>query len=696
MLRTNTRILRILMALTVASFVVIAGCSTKSTLDTGVPANATVTISATPTTIEQNQTTVVEATVTDGGNGVANQVVTFSVTPPDAGFFSPASDTTDASGVAATVFTGTKTGDVTITASIAGSTLSGTIALAVNQAAQTGSGNVNVSVSPSLLLANGTDTAQVTIAVRDELGQPAPDGTVIKITAGEKFVDVDGNGYWSDGIDSLVFDANANGTWDGIGLIPSTATTSGGTGTAVVNYISGNDAFTVYIKVTVDDNGISGWDEFTLQLSPNTTVGSIYLVSDSLSLSVKQTGGIETSQLRATCFDVNGNPVPEGITVNFLILDGPGGGEGLGNSGYGPFVAVTNSQGMASAPVHSGTVSGTIRIRAYVDTILSNAAQVLVAAGPPAYIVVGAEKCNVPWWDGVGFMNPIVAVVSDIYHNPVNDSTVVYFSTDEGTIMSHEKRTEKGQGIATSNWIAGTNVPTADGIVKIYAETAGGTVADTSFFYNTFVTDTLIVTGMPSSMPADGQTTAIVTVTGLDFNGLPVVGGTKFEGDAVHLGVPGGTLEDGCFTSSDRVKIQSKTLKQDESLTGANDDGIGAVDIVTFWNGTAATAIPVTLTTGFAHRASSSINVQSSANAGEALPVSVTIVDRNLNPLGDHTLTLTASGGVVTGGTQETDGYGEASGFTWTAPATAGDYTLTITDTDPRGGIVLTKTVTVN
>ena len=80
----------------------------------------------------------------------------------------------------------------------------------------------------------------------------------------------------------------------------------------------------------------------------------------------------------------NENNVPEGIVVNFQIISGPGGGERLGNVGYGPYPAVTNAQGVATAPFHSGTASGTVRIRAYADTVLSNATQVLISAGPPA------------------------------------------------------------------------------------------------------------------------------------------------------------------------------------------------------------------------------------------------------------------------------------------------------------------------
>lgn len=681
--------------LTLVGVAFVAGCDSKNKVET--PSNTSVTLSAPSGSVAINTPVLVEATVMSGSSPVAGQSVTFSVNPSGDGSFDPSTATTDADGVAVTYFTGDVTGSMTIFATLTGSSTYASRGVSVTDAS-TGNSNVTVSLTPSLLLANGSDTSEVTIVVKDANNNPVSDGTIIKITAGERFVDIDGNGYWSNGIDSLVFDANSNNTWDAIGLVPSTATTSGGTGTATVNYISGNDALTVYIKVTVTDNNTNGSSEVSLQLTPNASINTIYLSSDSLNLAVTQTGGIETALLRASCFDVNGNRVPEGLPVSFIILDGPSGGEYIGPVGtdYGPYDAVTNSQGVASIPMHSGTISGTVRIRAYTPDAISNATQVLISAGPPAYIVVGAEDCNLQYWDVVGGFNPIVAVVSDIYLNPVPDSTVVYFSTDEGSMMSHLARTEELQGIAKSIWISGNNVSTADGQVLVMAETAGGTVADTSFFYNSYVPETITASGMPTTIPADGITKAVVVLNGADINGWPVLSGTQIDADATYLSVEGGTLEDGCFGASARVKITSSTLEVDNSMTGGNDNGIGAVDQVVYWcGGTAAVTYNVSLTTGFAYGGNSSVTIPGNAAVGEFVNISAIIQDRFGNPLGDHTLILSANSGTVTGASQETNSYGEAVGFRWT-PSDTGSYTLTITNTDPRGsGLVLSKTVTV-
>lgn len=678
------------------AFLMVFGCSSKNTVDNEIPTGSVISVAASPTSVETNETSVVEATVTANAVGLVDQAIYFSVSPSSAGTVTPQYDTTEADGVAATVFTASQEGAVVIQAQIVGTAVSSSVGLSVTQGS-VGTGNVNVSVSRSLLIANGHDTSEVTVVVRDELGQPAADGTLIKLVVGEKFIDKDGNGYWSENIDSLLADANGNGVWDSYGQIPSTVTVSGGEGQATVNYISGDEAYTVYIKVTVDDNGLQGDAELSVQISPNSVLYSIYLASDSVTLSVAQTGGIETATLRATGYDTHGNPVSEGIPIVFAILDGPGGGEQVDTLDYGPDTAYTNNQGMATTTISSGTVSGTVRIRAYFGTVLSNATQVLIAAGPPEHIVIGASECNVAYWDNVADSVDIVAVVSDVYLNPVNDSTVVYFSCDEGTMMATQLRTQGGKGIATSAWFAGNNVPTADGLVWIYAETSGGTVRDSAVFLNTHLPETLVITGWQNSLLADGTSNFSIWIEAFDVNDNFVVGGTTFEAEANYLTVAGGAFQNGCFSASDRVKITSATLDFDASLTGANDDGIGAIDYVTYWaQGGAAITRVCTLLTGTAYSGNSQISGPSTAAPAEQVRFSVKIADRWANPLGDHTLNMTASGGVVTGGTQETDAYGEAYGFIWTAPAGEGDYNITVTDTDPRGGgMVLTKKVTV-
>ncbi len=696
------------------ALIALIGCDSKSVLD-DVPAGTTsVSVSSSPASITENTTSIIEATVISNSVGLANQSVTFAVSPASAGYFTPAVGTTDSSGVVATVFTGISVGTATITCTVGGGATSGTTAMSVTTSTQSGTGgNVGISASPTVIFAGGTDTSVVTIVVRDANGQPAPDSTLVKLTAGEQFIDIDGNGYWSAG-DSLLVDANNNGIWDAIGAIsPIPAFTSGGTGQVTVNYISGSEPTSVFIKATVDENGISGTIETPILLTPDATIASIYMNSDSVSLVIKGTGGIETSVLFATGYDYLGNPVPEGLPIIFSIIDNPYNPLFPGNDSahladvlpHETFTAYTNSQGVAQCAISSGHYSGTVRIRAKNGPALSEATQLLIASGPPVNIWVGIgaeDDCNVPYWNIVNERVDVVAVVSDYMHNPVNDSTVVYFTTDESTVKSHEARTQDGDGTASTEWISGQTSAPADGIVWVIAETAGGTVKDSAWIFSSGITAGVTNSGASDTISvfADGDSKFLITFLGTDVNGNPVDDGTPYKMYSTYLDVSDDLFEGVCGAAVAEVEVTSMTLKADYSMTGGSDDGIGAVDFLNLSSFGGSSGYTILLQTGIANKSMSTGNADpSTVRLSGYTDIDVFIADRWGNPLGDHTLNMTSSTGTVTGATQNTNMYGEATGFRWTAPADSasiGDHVVTITDTDARGNnLVLNVKVTV-
>jgi hypothetical protein len=177
--------------------------------------------------------------------------------------FHPASDTTAADGTVATVFTAASSGTATLQATVSGTTL--TTSLLINDNTS-GSGRITVSVTPLLLTANSADSANVLITATKKDGTPISDGMTIFLCAGERFEDRDRDGYFTRGVDSLIYDVNANDQWDPIGSIPATATTSGGT--ASVYYRSGNQATTVYVRATMIDSGDVSFAEVSAKLNP--------------------------------------------------------------------------------------------------------------------------------------------------------------------------------------------------------------------------------------------------------------------------------------------------------------------------------------------------------------------------------------------------------------------------------------------
>jgi adhesin/invasin len=650
-----------------------------------------------PTDFVVGETAVVEVTATDAGSDPIDGLsIDFVVSPSAGGYFTPPTVTTNANGIASTVFTSSQTGTMSIGAQAEGANSTYTN-INVSSSGQQSSGNMTIGVSPSLLTADGASTATVTITVEDAGGNPAPDQTLVLITAGERFDDVDGDGYFSAN-DSLMIDYNANDTWDPVGFISATAMTDA-TGTATVTYTAGTDATTAYIKATV--NGTVDFDgsvETSIQLTPDADIYAIELSTDVSGLQVRHTGGIETTNLEAICYDVHGNFVPEGLAVNFVITNGPDGGENIAGQGWGPVTAYTNSNGVATVPLWSGTISGTMRLYASAGTVLSSATFVTVYAGPPYYMAVGSDFCNMDAWNTVNRVQYVNTAISDIYHNPVQDSVVVYFTVDEGIIDAYGI-TEDSTGVASA--IFRTGEPQVDGIVWVWAETSGGTVVGSTFFYNSYIPAAIFLSVLPNTLLANGETEATFWADVRDLNDNYVINGTEVESKATYGSATSGGTVDGCRASIYEGTYRSAILKEDFSVTGGDDDGIGAIDVVTVKSGFVANTFTVILTTAYAFHEESEISVDAASVPYGAtnLPIRAIIKDRYGNPLADHTLTATISNGSIVGGTavQETNGFGEAFGFQFNAPPDASGGSsaiITITDSDPRGpGLTLTASV---
>lgn len=701
LLRNSSRFPVVILGIFLLALFVVTGCETTKEPTTSSGGGGTTTgdvnlsqPTATPSSFDQGTTSIITITATDADDALLEGVeVTFVVNPVSAGTFSPATATTDSLGVATSVFTASSSGSLQITGTD-GTTTSAYVNVNVNSTAQQTSGNLSINVTPSLLTADGSSNATVIVHVADETDTPAPESTLVKLTCGERFADVDGNGYYSAG-DSIMFDFNANDTWDPIGVIPSVAYTQAGS--IAVAYTAGSEATTSYIKATV--TGTTDYDgtvETSIQLTPDATIYAIELSTDVTGIQVRHTGGMEMTDLKAICYDVNGNLVPEGITVNFSISNGPGGGENINGQGVGPVSAITNSNGVATVQVWAGTISGTLRLYASAGSVLSNAAFVSVFAGPPYYLAVGSDFCNMDGWNTVSREMYTDAVVSDIYHNPVQDSVVVYFTVDEGVIDAYGI-TSDSTGVAQA--IFRTGEPQVDGRVWVWAETSGGTVVGSTMFINSYIPASIVATMSPQMLAANGESEGTFWADVRDLNNNFVMDETEVTTKVLYGTANGGGTTDGCNASIFEGTYNAPILKQDYSMTGGNDDGIGAVDVITIRSGFASTQVVCTLTTGvsFFEESDVSLDAASVPYGTAGIPIRVVIKDRAGNPLGDHTVTAAINNGTMTTATSETNTYGEAYDFRFTAPAdsTLGTKGLiTITDTDPRGGnLVLTTNV---
>ncbi len=670
------------------------GCSEKSTKD-----NTTVvtikSLSAIPAEVQNGQTAVVDVVVEDDANRpVSGAQVAFSVAPGTIGYCTPSVDTTDANGSAATVFTATGLGTATIQANVAG-VVSQTVQVDIVTSGEAAK-PLQIQLDPSWLSADGISSSQVTVTVTDSLGNTAANGTVVKFAAGEKFEDEDQDGYYTAGIDQLKFDTNQDYKWNPIGYIPAFALTQDGEVT--VTYVAGLRTGTCYIKVTTEPEGEFLQADASILLVPTDSVAYIILTPDEARIQVRGTGGVEATQIRAVCYDDNGNRVGADFPVEFYIINGPDGGESLDGTVSDSVTINTNSQGEAVVTLSSGTKSGPVRMRAKTGTVLSYSTLVTICAGPPVDISIGVTPCNIRGWDINCVEADLCACVVDAYGNPVPDSTSVHFGTEEGSVQCCD---ETKQGCAYSKYLSGD--PRNDGRAYIWAETWGenGIISDSTM---------LIVSGPPAkvnfltyphTLLADGISKGDVMVEVLDVNDNFVVDLTPVEMKTRFGSVTSGTTTDGCHASLFETELTSEVLAQDYSMSYTDhDDGIGVVNVLTAKSGFVSSSVNVTFLTGITYSKNCDIDIEATIPHGSTVPVVVIIRDRYGNPLGGHLVVAdqtNTSGGTVTG-SDYTNEFGEATGFTYTTstdPAVKSGV-VSFCDNDPRGGICIAVKVSIS
>lgn len=186
-----------------------------------------------------------------------------------------------------------------------------------------------------------------------------------------------------------------------------------------------------------DGNTGGGIDEGADE--PSGPAASITLVGrSSESIGVAGAGADETATLTFIVLDAAGNPVDldHAVDVNFSIANGPGGGEFIA-----PTVKATNASGRVQTTISSGTRAGIVQALATAtnedgDVINSLPVVITITGGLPddLHFSIAPGSNNFPGYTRFGLSNPITAYVGDIYANPVQPGTAVYFTTDAGII----------------------------------------------------------------------------------------------------------------------------------------------------------------------------------------------------------------------------------------------------------------------
>jgi len=409
----------------------------------------------------------VVATVQDMyGNPVEGVTVDFSTT---LGQMNPATAITNENGQASTILiSGTETGTAVITA-----TCEGRVGTAEVEFVSATVHFIILDVEPSRLPADGISSAAVTADIRDQYGQPISDGTIVSYRC-------------------------LTPTHIPIGNIDTIGVTS--TGISTVNLTAPTTATSAWVFATAMSHIESVYVEFT--------AGDVYSLEISSLPDTIPADGLSQSDISVRAYDQYGNPVESGNRIDYAATLG----ELLFDHSF------TDDTGFTQTVLTSARTTGSSQITASSGDV--EAITVVYFSPITAQSIVVMSDSVHLCADGISSTN-IRALVFDSLGGAVPDGTPVSFSTDLGILIPGYAYTDSGEVVVL------LRAPTTPGIATIIADAGDGIIGTTYVEFIAGSPASISMSASPNILPADGDTTAIVSGTVYDENANPI--GAGFE-----------------------------------------------------------------------------------------------------------------------------------------------------------------------
>jgi hypothetical protein len=381
---------------------------------------------------------------------------------------------------------------------------------------------ITLSAGATSLVANGTSSTLITATLITSTGTAAADGITVTFTT-------DLGRFTTDGAKT------------------ATATTSQGTGTVLVPFISEKDIVGT-ATIVANVGGVA--QSLQIALTGAGEPDTILLTADSTTISIFGTTGITAQVL-----DANGNPVTDGTAVFFTTS--------LAGTGVTP--SSTTVDGLVTTIFSAGTQSGVATVIASAGAA-SASVSITIEAGPAGSLefvsavptVIGVLGSALPQKSTITFR------VRDVNGNPVTDGTLVTFTLISG--VGGGETLEPTQ-VGTTAGVASTVLTsgTVSGPVRVQASVTvnGVTLTSTS-------TNVSIAGGSPSGAHL-GVFPRFRNVAGLVTDGLICpVGATV--GDRFGNPVPAGTAVS-FFANGGIISPQGVT----DERGNADQDGNGDI-----------------------------------------------------------------------------------------------------------------------
>jgi len=234
-------------------------------------------------------------------------------------------------------------------------------------------------------------------------------------------------------------------------------------GIASVRFTPGLSAGAASIQATANNDTLRAVTIFMINSSELYSLD--FTQSSQLNLNVANTGGLESAILRVKLRDINGNLIdaPQKVYFRIANINAPA---GANINGYPQqdSVEVISNGGEAQVSVNSGTESGIVKIKVswvsengnrYIYALKTN---IVIHSGPP---VPGGIISFVSGFDsgqelGGGLWRvQCGAIVKDIYNNPVDWGTTVWFSIVDNANCEIEASARVGNQNAEGDSTAG-------------------------------------------------------------------------------------------------------------------------------------------------------------------------------------------------------------------------------------------------
>ncbi|MDF2464529.1 MAG: hypothetical protein K0Q43_2764 [Ramlibacter sp.] len=355
------------------------------------------------------------ATVKDkAGLPVRDRLVTFTLSNEAIATLSPETALTDASGVAKVALSAasiTARGAATLSASanVDGTVVTGQTDFAVSASNLTLS---SITVGNASLASGGNTSVEVTAL----LNGAASSGVAVNVT----------------------FSASCGRINGSTGPF-STATN--GSGVAAVTYTAVNADGSLCAGAVTITASSAGADprSAALTVAPALANAITFVSANPGQIFVAGSGALEQSVVKFKA--LSGVTPSPNVSVRFTIITNPG-GVGLNASGAtGDVTVTTDALGEASVTVFSGTIPGPVKVRASLvsdSTVFAETQNLSISSGPPSqrFMSLSVSTFNIEGWNRDGTPTTLTARLADRQGNPVENGTVVNFTSEGGQVAS--------------------------------------------------------------------------------------------------------------------------------------------------------------------------------------------------------------------------------------------------------------------